>query len=874
MLRFLRKLNWMPRRRRHDAEIREELEFHLDLEAADAVADGLAEPEAQRAARRDLGNLTLVEENVRAAWRWAWLERLARDARYAVRTLLRDSSFTVLAVATLSIGLAATVSIFAVTKSVLLNPLPFPDPDRLVMVWERSPQGNSRNLVSAYNFSAWRSRNQVFDSLGAIAQIPLNVTGLGEAEQLPGLAVSPGFFTALRVAPLMGRTFETGEDRPGGPRLVVMSHRFWQQRYAAAPDVVGRQLTINGIASEIVGVMPAGFAFPASRDVDLYVLLQINPTVRLTGRNLITVGRVKAGVSVEAARADMERIAGQLSGEEPAIDAGYSVSIASLFEEAVGSVRRTIWVAFAAVACLLLLACANVANLLLIRASKRTPEITLRSALGAARWKLVHQLAVENILVAFTATVIGLGLARAALPLIPVLFDQTFPLPRANEIAIDLPIVLLAFAASTAISLCFSVLPVVRIREIHLADCLRTGTQAIVSSQSRLRRGLVVLEVALALVLVFAAGLVGRSLAELYRVQPGFQTERVLTVSMALILNKYRAPAPRVAFLKAVLEEVRATPGVTSAAAIHFLPLAGMGSNTTVYRSDRPAPPLAQRNGGDVSVITPGYFSTMGIRLVGRDFDDTDRLDTPRVTIVNETLARLLFANETPLGQHLVIGWSAPDQQFEIVGVAGDVRTTALDHPPGPAMYIAESQEPSSVAALVLRTAGSPASMVQPVRAAIARIDPDQGISTLAPFDQVIARAIARPRAEVVLLGTIGILALLIAAVGVYGVMAYGIEQRRREMGLRLALGAPPRMLRRAIVADGVRLAAIGMLIGTFVASAFSWSLNGLLYNTAPHDPAVFLAVAATLFAIAGLATLGPARSVTSVDPMVILRNE
>jgi putative ABC transport system permease protein len=410
--------------------------------------------------------------------------------------------------------------------------------------------------------------------------------------------------------------------------------------------------------------------------------------------------------------------------------------------------------------------------------------------------------------------------------------------------------------------------------QLHLADFLHAGSQSIVSSHARLRRALVVLEVAIALVLVFAAGLVGRSLAELSRVQPGFQTDRVLTVSMLLLPSKYPSPQRRVAFLRTVLENVRSTPGVISAGAIHFLPLAGLESNTTIYRSDRPAPGLSQQGGGPVSVITPGYLSTMGIRLSGRDFNDTDRIDTPRVAIVNESLANRLFPNESPLGKYLTVGWSAPNQQFEIVGVAGDVRTSTLDHQPEPAMYIAQSQEPSSFASFVVRTNAPTTAMMPVVRAAVAHADADQGVSSIESIEAVIVRALARPRAEVVLLGTVAFLALVIAGVGVYGVMSYSVQQRRREMGLRLALGASPRTLVRLVVTDSVRLAGLGTVVGVSLALAFNWSLSGLLYKTGPHDPAVLSAVAVILFAIAVLSALVPARAIVSVDPVLILRND
>jgi predicted permease len=389
-----------------------------------------------------------------------------------------------------------------------------------------------------------------------------------------------------------------------------------------------------------------------------------------------------------------------------------------------------------------------------------------------------------------------------------------------------------------------------------------------------MRRALVVLEVAIALVLVFGAALMGDSLAKLYNVNPGFQAEQVLTLRMLMVPAKYREPARQVSFLKAVLEEVRATRGVVSASSVHFLPLSGVASSAPAFRRDRPAPPREQMQGGPVSVIADGYFKTMGIPLKGRDFTSADQRDAPGVAIVNDALARQLFPNESPLGRHLTVMYSPATADLEIIGIAGDVRTSTLDRAPGPAVYIAHNQEPSLVASLVVRTQASPASAVAAVRAAIARVDPEQGVSQIQPLETMIANAVARPRVQASVLGAFGVLALIIAAVGLYGVMAYGVEQRRRDIGLQLALGAAPKRLLGAVVREGVGLAALGAVIGAALAWASSGTLEGLLFETPTNDPTIFLAVGATLILVAGLATLAPALRATRVDPLVVLRDE
>jgi putative ABC transport system permease protein len=874
---------WRNRRRprqvdrdRQEDDLKDEIAFHLRAETEHRMAMGQSPDDARRAAARDFGNVTLVEDVTRTMWGWRVArERVLQDVRFAARTLARDPSFTVVAFVTLALGIAATVMVFAVTKAVLLDPLPFPDPDRLVMVWERAPGGEDRNVASAFNFTRWRTRNQSFESLGAIGQVPMNVSGLGQAEQVDGLAVTAELFDALGVQPLLGRTIRTGEDVVGGPLTVVLGYGFWQRRFGGDREAIGRFLTINGAAREIVGVMPASFAFPAARAAELYTGLPIDPTAPPGGRNLITVARLKPGVTLEAARSDMQRVVAQLIEEgTPNLPRGWSASVFPLFDETVGPVRRILWVILGSVACLLLLACANVANLLLIRAGKRMPELAVRAALGAGRWRLVHQLAAESLVLTIGAGAAGLALALLLVPAIPSLFPPSFPLPRATEIAVDRSVVAVTLGVSCGIGLLFSLLPVLRAVQGRLADSLRSGGRSALATHSRLRRGMVMLEVAIALVLVFGASLMGRSLVELSAVNPGFQLEQVLTLRMLMVPAKYGPPTQQVSFLKAVLDEIRAVPGVVSASSIHFLPLSGIASEAPVFRLDRPEPPREQLRGGPVSVITEGYFSTMGIPLSGRDFNSGDRLGTPTVVIVNESLAKQLFPDENAIGKHIRAGYSPATENMEIVGIAGDVRTGTIDRQPGPAIYIAHDQEPSLVASLVVRTQATPASAATAVRAAIARVDPDQGVSQVQPLETLIANASARPRVQAGVFGVFGVLALLIAGVGLYGVMAYGVEQRRRELGLRLALGAAPGGLLRKIVLEGIGLAAVGAVVGAILAWLTSGSLEGLLYETQPTDPAILLGVGVTLIAVACLATLAPAVRATRVDPLVVLREE
>jgi putative ABC transport system permease protein len=857
-------------RDRQERDLKDEIAFHLATETERRMAAGQSPAEARAAARRAFGNVPLVEDVTRNMWGWTMMrERLLHDIRFAIRLLMRDPSFSIVAVATLTLGIAATVSVYAVLKAVLLNPLPFPEPDRLVLVWERTPGGEDHNLANAYNVLRWQSRNQTFDAMGAVIPLPMNITGLGDAEQVNGFGTVGAFFETLGVRALVGRT----TDATDPSSAVVISYGFWQRHYGGARDVIGKMLMLQGTPHEIVGVMPAGFSFPAARAVELYTPLPVDPAAPPAGRNLTTVARMKRGVALETARADMRRVVQQLIDEGTPRLAGWSASVFPLLDETVTTVRRILWVVFGSVACLLLLACANIANLLLIRASKRAPELAVRLALGAGRWRLVHQLAAESLLLTCIAGAIGLALAYAMVPAIPSLFPTTFPLPRSSEIAVDSSIVVFTIALCGGTALALSLLPILRIGRDQIGQSLRSGTRSAVAAHSRLRRAMVVTEAAIALVLVFAAALMGRSLVELTNVDPGFRSDHVLTLSMLMIPGKYRGPAS-VPFLRNVLDEVRATPGIVDASSVHFLPLSGAGSTAGVYRTDRPTPPREQLRGYPISVITDRYFTTMGIPLAGRDFASSDSRGAPSVAIVNRSLAKQLFPDEDPIGKRIYAGYSPATASMEIVGVAGDVRTSTLDREPGPALYISHNQEPSLIASLVVRTQGTPAAAVAAVRAAIARVDPDQGVAQVQPMETVIANASARPRVQAGVFGMFGIVALIIAAVGLYGVMAYGVEQRRREIGLRLALGAPPRRLLRAVVREGVTLAAAGAIIGVALAWASSGSLEGLLYNTQVMDSRMLLAAGATLILVACIATLAPALRATRVDPLVVLREE
>jgi len=880
MIRWSRIRAWFRRlspaqRDREDQELKQEIAFHLAAEAERRVAAGARPDDARASAVRDFGNVPLVEEVTRGRSGRAARERLMQDVRFAVRTLSRDVTFSTVAIGMLALGIGATIAVFAIVNAVLLRPLPFPNSDRLVMVWERT-QSNPRNMVSTPNYVDWRARNRVFESIGLVSWIPMNVTGLGDADQVDGLRVTAEFFDALGVPALLGRTIRSGEDVTGGPMTAVLSYQFWQQRYGGASDVLGRLLTVNGAPYEIVGVMPPSFTFPGARAGELYIAFQLDFSTLPTGRSMVTVARVKRDVSLQLAQADMERVAAELAAERPAFNEGYSAAVVPLLEQTVGDTRQVLWVLFGAVTCLLLLACANIANLMVMRAAARAPEMAVRLALGAGRWRLAHQLLVESLVLSVCGGVLGLLLASWAVPLIPALFPPSFPLPRAQELAIDRSVVTFALLVSAGVGVIFGLLPALQAKPANLSDPLRSSGRSIAGTHARVRRALVIVEVALALVLAVAAALMGRSLTALHQVDTGLQTDRVLTLRMLMSPAKYLEPERRVAFLRELIQGIRTTPGVVSASSIHWLPLSGLGSSTLFHRSDRPQPDRSEGVGGDVSLVTDGYFRTMGIPLLqGRDFNERDRLDAPRVVIVNETLARQWFPAESVIGRRLAISWATPQPvDFEIVGIAGDVRTTALDTPTRLAIYLAQTQATSSIASIVIRTVGQPASVIADVRSVLRRIDPDQGVSQVQSMEAVIDSQTARPKVQVFIFGAFGVLALIVASIGLYGVMSYAVAQRRREMGVRMALGAAPAALLRLVVVEGFGLALAGVAFGVALALGMSSAMASLLYETPATDPTTFLIVAATLLIVACLASLAPAHRATRVDPVVVLRDQ
>lgn len=860
---------WFWRRCREERELDEELRFHLEQEEQLRRERG----QDPAGARRDFGNLALVREKTRETWGWGALERALTDARFALRLLRKSPAFSLTAITVLALGIGATTAIFSVVNAVLLRPLPFPEPDRLVMVWERQPFGRS-NVIQTQNFLDWRARNRSFSQIAAIYGISMNLAGDGEPVQIPGMRITAGFFEILGTPPLIGRTINNADDVLGASRVAVLNYGLWQRRFGGRLDVLGKKIDLEGVPVEVIGVMPEGYMFPTTR-ADLWAPMRLDPAkAAQDGRNYQSIARLKPGVTLAQAQHDMEAIAAQTARERPGMNTNWSALVVPLMEQTVGKSRDTLIVLLGAVGFVLLIACANVSNLLLMRAAGRQREMTVRAALGAGRWRLLHQTAIESLLLAVAGGLVGFALACWCVPAVIQMLPAGYPLPRRGEIAVDATVLWFSIAVSVVCGLIFGVFPALQVDRARLAEGLKQGGRGGSVAGRSLRNALVVAEVAIAVVLVAGAGLMLRSFVALHGVNPGYRADHVLTVRMTLIFSKYAGDLHRrAAIVEDTLERIRTLPQVKSASSIHSLPTKPT-SGTGYDRADRPPPPLGEGKGGDVSVISSDYFRTMGIRMIaGREFDRHDQMGSPGVTILNREAARMLFGDENPIGKRLRVAWFGATD-VEIVGIAENIRHDGLNIEPQPTLFVCNLQAPSLFTNLVVRTEGDPMAAATAVTDAIRQVDPDQGAAEIVSMEQLVSRSIAGPRLQTVLLGAFGALGLVLACIGVYAVISYSVAQRVREMGIRLALGASPSAIHGLVLREGMALAAAGVAVGVLAASALTRYLASLLYAVKPTDPAVFAAVSALLVATAAAGCWFPARRATAVDPAIVLREE
>ncbi|HEV2853796.1 MAG TPA: ABC transporter permease [Thermoanaerobaculia bacterium] len=805
---------------------------------------------------------------------------LLSDLAYSLRVLGRARGFLAAAVATLALGIGANTAVFSVVEAVLLRALPYPDPDRLVWVWEdNAQQGLAGFSVAPAKYLDWRSSARGFSAFAALRDVSSNLDGPEGPVRVQGLQVSASFFRLLGAGPVLGRAFLPDEDRPGAARVAVLSHRLWQEQFGGAPDVVGQQMELKGETYTVVGVMGPGFAFP-SRDTALWVPLALSPGERSArdAHTLRVLARIKPGTTVAQAKAEMAAVSGRFAREHPETDAGWSVSLVTMRDQAAGDLRRPLAVLTTAVALLLLIACANVASLLLARASNRAREISIRTALGASRWRLVRQFLTESLVVGLAGGLAGVALGYAGLRLLALALPPRYL--GVQDLALDGRVLLFTFGLSLATGLVSGLLPAFHTSRPDLGSLLRQGGRSAAGGRRHVgQRLLVVAETVLAFVLLAGAGLLLKSFGRLAATDPGFRPDHVLTMQLALSEAKYSGDR-LVAFYDRLLARVREVPGVTRAALGQPLPLSGSDPLLAFTIEGRPV-----REGEEPAAryraVSPRYFEVLGIPLdSGRDFTPFDDGDAPGVVVVNRTMARRFWPDESPIGKRIQPLF--PNNRIcTVIGVSGDVLHTGLDSEPQPEMYYPYPQIPQEVSSMVagtvflaVRTQGEPEALAGAVRRAVLDLDPAQPVFNVRSLDRLVESSLADRRFALRLLSTFAVLGIALAGLGLYGVLSYLTALRRKEIGLRMALGADRGRVFRLLLADGLLLAGTGLLAGWLAATAATRSLAGLLYRVSATDPAVFAAAAALLLAVAAAAVSLPATSALRVDPAVTLRRE
>jgi putative ABC transport system permease protein len=798
------------------------------------------------------------------------MENLWSDFRYGLRALRKSPGFAAVTIAVLALGIGANTAIFSVVHAVLLKPLPYPEADRIVAVPHTPPQdifpGRKYFSVSPANYYDWKAQNSVFSNMAMGAGGVAAITGGGEPLSLDSFYVTGEFFGVMKATPLAGRLFSPADDESGHD-VVVLSEELWKSRFGGNPSVVGTTVTIDGKAHEIVGVLPAKLAYPAEARLWLPLRLTAEERAIRGAHDFGVLARLKNGVSAEAARSQMNAIAARLAAQYPADNKGWGAAVIPLQEDLVGDVRPALLVLLGAVGFVLLIACANVANLVLARTVARRKEIAVRAALGAGRGRIVRPILAETVVLAFLGGALGLLLAGLGVRLIVAfLGDQ---MPRVNDIRVDLPVLAFTFVLAIVTGVLAGLLPAWKLSHANPNDALKQGGRSDADAGSPvLRHTLVVSEVALALVLMLGAGLLVRSLGRLQRVDPGFEPKNVLHARLTLPGGKYPTPQSRTAFFERVLERVRALPGVEAAGAINVLPLTDGGSTQPVAIEGRPVVPLSEQPEVAVRVLYPGALPALRIRLrEGRDFAATDTADSPPAVLISETMAKRFWPGESAVGKRLTLSFF-PGVQREVVGVVADVKLRGLAKTePISALYRPHSQMAFDWMALLVRTAQDPGSVSSAVREVVRAVDPDQPVLDVGTMEEHLGQTLSHPRFNMLLLGVFAILALGLSALGIYSVLSYAVRRRTREIGIRMALGANSRDVLRLIVLQGMRPALIGVAIGLVGALALGRALSSLVFGVRATDPITFVAAAGLLAAVALLACAVPAWRATRVHP-------
>jgi len=807
------------------------------------------------------------------------MDTLRQDIRYAIRRLIKSPGFTTVALLTLALGIGANSAIFSVVNAVLLKPLPYENPSELVGVYHLSE--GRRATMSGPNFYDVKQQSKTLQDVAAIARGRTILTGRGEPVRLDVARVSASLFDLLGVSPTLGRAFVAGDNQPGKTHVTVLSHNLWRDRLGSDLKIVGKQLQLDGESYEVVGVMPEKFSYPAGRALWLPLEYDNDLTVKQRGAwYLSVIGRTRPGVAIEQVRAEVETIGSQLAKQYPDANEGLGFTAMSLHEAMVGGVRTSVFVLLGAVGFVLLIACVNVANLLLARAAARESEIAVRTALGAGRARLIRQLLTESVILSIVGGLLGLLLAVWGVEALLALEPQG--IPRLSDVRVDPLVIAFTVTLSLMTGAIFGMFPAVQSTRGALSAALKESGRGALSSRSgaRMRTALVVAEVALAVTLLAGAGLLIRSFSKLAAVDPGFQVEPALTFELTLPDARYKEEAQQVGFFDQLLPKLEAIPGVQGAAGVMALPLSGTNFVLTFEVAGRPPVPPSQQPAMEIRIATTKYFQMIGIPLKrGRLFSDTDRIGTTPVVLITETAARNYFPNEDPIGKRITLGWGRgpgkPRAGGEVVGIVGDVKDAGLAEADPPQLYMPYAQWPVEAMAVVMKTAVPPATVGEAARRAVYSVDASLPVSNVRTLQQIVARSISQPRFYMSLLAVFAGVAVLLAAIGIFGVLSYAVAQRTREIGIRMALGAHERTVVALVVREAMIMAAAGVFIGVAVALPLTRLLDAkLLFGTSAHDPLTFASVGALLGVIALAAAYVPARRATRVDPIVALRAE
>ena len=816
-----------------------------------------------------------------------------QDIRYGLRMLLKNPGITVIVIVALALGIGANTAIFSVVNAVLLRPMPYEESDRLVLVNEKNAVLDEMS-ISYPNFTDWRNQTQTFEKIGVFNVDSYNLTGVGEAERIFTAQFSADLFSVLRVNALHGRLFTNDEDKPGGPPVVVLSYGLWQRRFGGQTGIINQAINLNSKNYTVIGVMPETFAFPSRAEMWVPVgQLSDQASWKERGNHpgLYGIARLKPGVAIAQADAEMNTIAVNLEKQYPDTNPGNRVRIRPLMEYFVGDVRRALWVIFAAVGFVLLIACANIANLLLARATGRRKEMAIRTAVGASRWRLARQLLTESILLSLIGGSIGLLLARWGISLI--LYMSPDAIPRSREIGLDWTVLGFTIGVSFLTGIVFGLIPALQAGDLDVHETLKESARG-TSGRQWLRSSLVVVEVATTLVLLIAAGLMIRSFYLLLKVNPGFSHEHLTSFSISLPEEKYESQDSMASFYDRLLQNMRALPGVESVAAASGLPLGNNGWQTSFVIDGQPVPPREQTPLMEACLVTPDYFKAMNIPLLrGRTFTERDnrahlagrdlsKLDENQragagvnVVVIDEEFARRYWPNEDAVGKRIRMGRDPDAQKLEVIGVVGRVKMESLNRNSDRVQgYFAFAQLPLNGMTVIIKGASDPNQLIGSARAAVREIDPDQPIYSPRTMNEIRGESVAGERLNLTLLSLFAGIALVLAIVGIYGVMSYSVTQRTHEIGIRMAIGARPRDVFTMILGQGMKLAIIGVVIGLAAAFGLTRVMASMLFGVTPTDATTFGAISALLIAVALLACYIPGRRATKVEPTISLRYE